>query len=96
MTSINADLRLDEDSARAGSPVGLCPLIKAPLFLAAGAAETSEFVRQTGLLWDAWSDVRPAGVDRPLLVDGVNHFGVLDCFADAAHPLFRETVRLFG
>lgn len=96
MTSINNDLQLDEDSARALSPVGLCPLIKAPLFLAAGAAETSEFVRQTELLWDEWSDVRPAGVERPMLLEGINHFSVLHCFADASHPLFQQTVRLFG
>ena len=96
LTSINDDLRLDEDSARALSPAGLCPLIKAPLFLAVGADETSEFIRQTEVMWDAWSDVRPAGVTRPMLIDGIHHFSVLDCFADVSHPLFAQTVRLFG
>ena len=95
-TSINNDLRLDEDSARASSPVLMRPLIKAPLFLAAGASETSEFVRQTQLLWDAWPEIRPSGMRGPLMIDDIHHFGVLDCLADPSHRLFRETMRLFG
>ena len=95
MTSINGDLRLDDDSARASSPVQSKPRIRAPLFLAAGASETSEFVRQTQLMWNAWPDARPSGMKKPMLIDGVNHFGVLDCLADTSHPLFTETMRLF-
>ena len=95
MTSINGDLRLDDDSAKASSPIQSKPAIKAPLFLAAGASETSEFVRQTQLMWNAWPDVRPSGMKKPMLIDGVHHFSALDCLADGSHPLFMETMRLF-
>ena len=94
-TSINADLRLDEASARASSPVLSRPLIKRPLLISAGASETSEFVRQSQLLWDAWPEVRPRKKTAPMLVEGVHHFSVLDCLADTSHPLFQETARLF-
>ena len=36
----------------------------APLLLAAGADETSEFVRQTQILWDAWPRNRPGRCAR--------------------------------
>lgn len=96
LTTINDDLHLDAESAEAASPVLMQPVLRAPLLLAAGAAETSEFVRQTRLLWDAWPGVRPRGATGPMLVDDINHFSILDCFADAADPLFRDTVDLFG
>ena len=47
--------------------MNLSPRVRAPLVLAAGADETSEFVRQTRLLWDAWPANRPAGAREPLL-----------------------------
>ena len=96
MTSINADLRLDETSAEEASPVRMRPVLRSPLLLAAGTAETSEFVRQTQLLWDAWPDVRPRASAAPMLLEGIHHFGIVDCLADAAHPLFQNTLRLFG
>ncbi len=62
--SYNADLRLDDAEAARQSPVRLAPRSRAPLVLAAGADETSEFVRQTRILWDAWPRNRPAGAQR--------------------------------
>jgi arylformamidase len=96
LTSLNADLRLDATNAAAWSPVRMQPTLRAPFLLAVGSAETSEFIRQSQLQWDAWPSVRPQGSTGPLLVDGCNHFSALDRFADPSHPLYRETVSLFG
>ena len=97
MTSMNADLRLDEESVKASSPVLLQPLIRAPLLIAAGGGETSEFVRQSRLLWDAWPGVaRPKAQGGPMLPEGIHHFSVLDRLADDQDLLFVETVKLFG
>jgi arylformamidase len=93
--SYNADLRLDDAEAARHSPVLLAPRTRAPLVLAAGADETSEFVRQTRILWDAWPQSRPAGASAPLLVPGRNHFNVVVDFADATSDLTRAALALF-
>jgi arylformamidase len=93
--SFNGDLKLDDASARALSPVAHPPLVDAPLLMAVGAAETSEFIRQTRLLWDLWPKQRPAGATAPLLVDGKNHFSVIADYADADSVLTRATLALF-
>lgn len=93
--SFNSDIGLDDASARELSPLAHPPLVTAPLAMAVGAAETSEFIRQTHRLWDAWPAQRPAGVSGPLLVDGRNHFGVISDYADAGSALTRATLALF-
>ena len=95
-TSLNPDLRLDAASAAAWSPVRMQPAVTAPLLLAVGAIETSEFLRQSQLQWDAWPAARPAGSAGPMLLAGAHHFSAVDCLADPAHPLHLETVKLFG
>jgi arylformamidase len=82
--SFNTDLRLDTATARAASPVHMSPALTAPLLLVVGARETSEFVRQTHLLWDAWPGCRPAGASAPLLVSEKHHFSVL---SDLGNPM---------
>ncbi|MEO8303400.1 MAG: alpha/beta hydrolase [Betaproteobacteria bacterium] len=94
-TTFNADLRLDDDEAARQSPVLLTPRTPVPLVLVAGADETSEFVRQTRILWDAWPRNRPAGATGPMLVPGRNHFSVVVDFADAKSELTRATLALF-
>ena len=66
-----------------------------PLVLAAGADETSEFVRQTRILWDAWPANRPAGMQGPLLIRDRNHFDVVVDWSDAGSELTRATLALF-
>jgi arylformamidase len=95
-TSINPDLRLDIESAAAWSPVRLRPAVGAPLLLAVGAIETSEFLRQSQLQWEAWPEVRPEGSTGPMLLAGCHHFSAVDCLADPTHSLYRETVKCFG
>ena len=95
LSSMNADLRLDAASARAASPVHLAPQTGAPLVLAVGANETSEFLRQTDLLWDAWPQARPPGMERPLRVAQRHHFNVVSDYEDADSALTRATLGLF-
>ncbi|HSV20725.1 MAG TPA: alpha/beta hydrolase [Casimicrobiaceae bacterium] len=95
LTSYNADLRLDAAQARAMSPVHLQPQCDAPLLLAVGTGETSEFLRQTDLLWDAWPAARPRGMEGPLRVPGRHHFDVVVDYADPASALTRATLDLF-
>ena len=93
--SYNADFKLDAAEAARQSPVLLIPRTRAPLVLAAGADETSEFVRQTRILWDAWPANRPPGASAPMLIPGRNHFNVVVDFADAQSELTRATLALF-
>jgi arylformamidase len=93
--SYNTDLKLDDAEAARQSPVLLAPQTRAPLVLAAGADETSEFVRQTLILWDAWPQNRPAGATGPMLIPGRNHFNVVVDFGDASSELTRAALSLF-
>jgi arylformamidase len=92
--SFNADFRLDAAEAARLSPVRLAPRSRAPLLLAVGADETSEFVRQTRILWDAWPANRPPGARAPLIVPARHHFSVVVDYADAASDLTRATLAL--
>jgi arylformamidase len=93
--SFNSDFGLDADEAVRLSPVRMTPRCGAPLLLAVGADETSEFIRQTRILWDAWPDSRPAGARAPLIVPARHHFSVIDDYADPASELTRATLALF-
>ena len=90
----NADLRLDDAEAARVSPVRLVPRSPAPLVLAVGADETSEFVRQTRILWDAWPANRPAGARAPLVIPARHHFSVVVDYADSTSELTRATLGL--
>ncbi len=93
--SFNADFKLDAAEAARMSPVHLAPLTRAPLLLAAGADETSEFIRQTRILWDAWPGNRPSGAPAPLIIPGRHHFSVVADYADPESELVRATLALF-
>jgi arylformamidase len=93
--SFNCDFKLDDAEAARLSPTNLQPRSRAPLLLAAGADETSEFVRQTRLLWDAWPANRPAGAGAPMLIRDRNHFTVVVDFADADSAITRAALALF-
>jgi len=85
-TSINNDLRLDAESAKALSPVRLQPQTKRPLIAAVGALESSEFRRQTGLICDAW----PGICIGPKLLSDRHHFSVLEALTDINGALVSE------
>jgi arylformamidase len=94
--SHNVDFKLDTARARALSPAAKTPTTDAPLLVAVGADETSEFVRQTDLLWDAWPHNRPAGAHGPLHVVCRHHYSVVLDYVDATSALTRATLALFG
>jgi arylformamidase len=88
--SMNADLRLDRESAAALSPMLLKPRLQVPLLMAVGAAESSEFVRQTHVLPGVWQGVCPAVTEIP----AANHFTVVDaCFLRGA-PVVTRSIEL--
>ena len=94
--SHNVDFRLDLPQARRMSPAAMQPLTDAPLVLAVGAAETSEFVRQTDLLWDAWPRNHPRWLAAPMHIAGRNHYDVVLDYVDPASALTQATVALFA
>ena len=93
--SFNVDLKLDESEAARLAPVNLSPRSRAPLVLAVGGDETSEFIRQTRILWEAWPANRPPGAERPLVIRARNHFDVVVDFADEQSEIVRATLALF-
>ena len=94
--SFNSDLRLDVGQARALSPIRLTPKVRAPLLLAAGAKETSEFIRQSWLLWERWPESRPAGHDRPLFIPHRHHFSVMSELGDARSVIIDQLFKVVG
>ena len=94
VASMNADLHLDVEEARRMSPVHLAPQVDAPLLVAVGADETSEFVRQSQLIHDAWPGNRPTGANGPLLIRDRNHFSVALDFAYPGTELTCATLAL--
>jgi arylformamidase len=95
MFSFNCDFRLDAAEAARLSPTRLRPRLAAPLLLAVGADETSEFVRQTQLLWDAWPEIRPAGDSTPFIIPKRHHFDVVADYGDPGSDLVHRTLALF-
>jgi len=93
--SFNVDLKLDRIRAHQVSPINFAPQAKVPLLLAAGEGETSEFIRQSWLLWEHWPECHPRGLHGPLFVPERHHFSVLCELADARSPLVRESMALF-
>jgi len=88
--SFNSDLRLDAASSTRLALADRKPTIAAPLVVAAGAAESSEFQRQSRLLADAWSPQA-----RLMLLPGLDHFSIVDAFAERGQPLYDATLALF-
>jgi arylformamidase len=89
---LNADLRLDENSAHKLSPAYVPPATRAPLYLAVGGLESSEFKRQNALLAQRWKAVLGAEVAMP----GRDHFTVIDGLADPGNALFAGARRMMG
>ena len=77
------------------SPIHLQPPTTAPFVIAAGANETSEFLRQSRLLWDVWPANRPRGMQGPLFIANRHHFDVVVDYTDPSSELTRATLALF-
>jgi len=89
-TSMNADLRLDENAARVASPVTYTPSRAVPMVCAVGAQESGEFRRQCALLAERW----PRCVQRALTVPGADHFTIVESLADPGSVLFAAVEQL--
>jgi arylformamidase len=59
--------------------------------VAVGGRESDEFKRQSQLIADAW---KPQ-VREHLVLPDLNHFSVVDAFAERSNPLYEGTLALF-
>jgi arylformamidase len=87
---LSGDLRLDEDAALKVSPAFLPPATRAPLALAVGGLESSEFKRQNALLAQRWKPVLSGGIPMP----GRDHFTVVDGLGEPDSALFAGAKRM--
>jgi arylformamidase len=88
-TDMNVDFRLDEASARAGSPLFWPAPQGRVLDIVVGADELPEFIRLSHVMADTWG---AAGVEtRYEAVPGTHHFNVVAPLAD---PLSAMTTRV--
>lgn len=92
-TSMNADIRLSAESAREWSPAYLEPKVRAPLVLAVGGDESSEFRLQTELLAERWKEVVEV---RPVPLPGCHHLNVIEQLGVAGSPLHAAAAHLMG
>jgi arylformamidase len=90
--SQNQDLRLDEASAHAVSPLYWNVPAGRSLDAVVGALESSEFLRQSRIIAEAW---RQGMVEtRYEELPGANHFTVVDPLEDAGSAMTRRVVEL--
>jgi arylformamidase len=89
--SFNADFGLDERAVARLNLGGRPPTVRAPLVVAVGADESAEFRRQSALLAEAWAPQ----VQSLLVLPGINHFSIVDAFAERGQPLFEAALALF-
>ena len=89
--SYNTDFQLDDAAIARLNLFDKPRTVAAPLVIAAGANESSEFVRQSKLLADAWAPQARS----LLLLPGLNHFSVVDAFSERGQPLYEQTLALF-
>ena len=89
---INAALQLDAARAAKLSPARLTPVDGVRLYAAVGGLENDEFQRQTRVLCDAWPQV----LRRALVLPGVDHFTILDEFADRGSALYAMAGEMLG
>ena len=92
--SFNADLKLDNGKARAMSPIHCTAEVRAPLLLAVGSGETSEFSRQSWLLWERWPECRPATAHSPLFIADRHHYSVMSELGDRKSELTAATLAM--
>jgi arylformamidase len=86
------DLRLDETAARSGSPLFWPPPRGRVFDAVVGALESSEFLRQSRVLADAWE--KGGAQTRYQEVAGTNHFTVLDALRDPHSDMVRRLAEL--
>ena len=89
--SFNAEFGLDPAAVARLNLAGKRPTVTAPLVVAAGADESSEFRRQSRVLADAWA----GQVRSLLLLPGLHHFNIVDALAERGQPLHDAALGFF-
>jgi arylformamidase len=89
--SVNDDVHLTNETAKALSPIYLKPTLNIPFDVWVGGAETSEFVRQSQLLPAAW----PANCTPLEIIQDANHFTIMDECAKPDSTCFKRSLRFF-
>ena len=89
--SFNSDFKLDPAAVERLNLHTRKPQLAAPLVVAVGGDESSEFIRQSKILADAW---KPQ-VKSLLVLPGYNHSSIVDAFAERGQPLHEATLALF-
>ncbi len=84
-------LRLTPADARRASPARLPAPRQGQLYAVAGGDESAEFLRQNGLIQQAWG---PHVVPVCEVLPGLNHFSVLEALAEPGHRLHQLAMRL--
>jgi arylformamidase len=92
--SFNNDLKLDRGKARAVSPIHCKLEVCAPLLLAVGSGETSEFGRQSWLLWERWPQCRPTEARSPLFIADRHHYSVVSELGDGKSELTAAALQM--
>ena len=87
---LQADLRLDEESAERLSPALLPPATRMPVMTCVGGAESGEFLRHNALLGERWRGAFAGDIPMP----GKNHFSVVDGLTDQSSALFQGARKL--
>ena len=89
--AFNSDFMLDDAAVKRLSLVDKARTVGAKLVVAAGGNESSEFQRQSRVLAEAWApQAAPA-----LILPGLDHFSIVDSFAERGQPLYEATLALF-
>jgi arylformamidase len=88
----NADFDLDMLTAGLLSPTNRRPNLQCQLHLGVGGEESSEFRRQSELLYKAWPDIT-----HPVQVlPGLNHFSIVDALAERGQPLHDAVLKMLA
>ena len=92
-TPMNEDFHLTESEARRQSPLYWRPPAGRPFDVIVGDAESSEFLRQSRALADAWGN---AGAHTRYDAPAANHFTVIEPLADPASAMVERLAVLAG
>jgi arylformamidase len=87
---LQADLRLDEETAVRASPALMTPATRCPVMTCVGGKESSEFHRQNAMIGERWRAAFAGDIPMP----GTHHFSVLEGLADQKSALFAGARRL--
>jgi arylformamidase len=93
-TAMTQDLRLDEVAARRLSPLYWPPPRGRMLDAVVGALESSEFLRQSRVIADAWE--KGGAHTRYQEIAGANHFTVIDALRDPQSAMVKRLAELAG